>query len=192
MTSRRSGRRRQRDVSLRLAAGDVSGDAAGRVAAAAGGHRIPVRRTSPDPPRREGQHHRRRPAERSSRSTHMTRRFSRSSAAVLRCGWSPVGAGAAGFAAVGQGLRAVSRHRRHRHRRRAQYEVAGQMAKAHAVFPFTFAIMMGDNMYGSERPQDYEKKFERRTSRCSTRRSSSTRRWGITTIRTSGSTSRST
>ena len=33
----------------------------------------------------------------------------------------------------------------------AQYEVAAQVAKAHAVFPFTFAIMMGDNMYGSER-----------------------------------------
>ena len=43
---------------------------------------------------------------------------------------------------------------------RAQYEIAAQMAKAHAVFPFTFAIMMGDNMYGSERPQDYQKKFE--------------------------------
>ena len=43
---------------------------------------------------------------------------------------------------------------------RAQYEVAAQMAKAHAVFPFTFAIMMGDNMYGTERHKDYEKKFE--------------------------------
>ena len=34
---------------------------------------------------------------------------------------------------------------------RAQYEVATQLAKARAVFPFTFAIMMGDNMYGNER-----------------------------------------
>ena len=42
----------------------------------------------------------------------------------------------------------------------AQYQVAAQVAKAHAVFPFTFAIMMGDNMYGTERPKDYEKKFE--------------------------------
>jgi 3',5'-cyclic AMP phosphodiesterase CpdA len=42
----------------------------------------------------------------------------------------------------------------------AQYQVAEQVAKAHAVFPFTFAIMMGDNLYGSERPQDYQKKFE--------------------------------
>ena len=42
----------------------------------------------------------------------------------------------------------------------AQYQVAAQIAKARAVFPFTFAIMMGDNLYGSERPQDYQKKFE--------------------------------
>ena len=42
----------------------------------------------------------------------------------------------------------------------AQYEVAAQLAKAHAIFPFTFAIMMGDNMYGTERERDYEKKFE--------------------------------
>ena len=42
----------------------------------------------------------------------------------------------------------------------AQYQVAAQVAKAHAVFPFTFAIMMGDNMYGTERTKDYEKKFE--------------------------------
>jgi predicted phosphodiesterase len=42
----------------------------------------------------------------------------------------------------------------------AQYQVADQVARAHAVFPFTFAIMMGDNLYGSERPQDYQKKFE--------------------------------
>ena len=34
------------------------------------------------------------------------------------------------------------------------------IAKARAVFPFTFAIMMGDNLYGSERPQDYARKFE--------------------------------
>ena len=35
------------------------------------------------------------------------------------------------------------------------------MWKAHAVFPYEFAIMLGDNMYGSERPQDYVSKFER-------------------------------
>ena len=70
------------------------------------------------------------------------------------------GCRAGGVAAVGPRLGAVSRRRRHWHRPRAQYEVAAQMAKARAVFPFTFAIMMGDNMYGTERTKDYEKKFE--------------------------------
>jgi hypothetical protein len=41
----------------------------------------------------------------------------------------------------------------------AQYEVAAQMVKLHDKFPFTFSLMLGDNMYGSERPQDFEKKF---------------------------------
>ena len=44
---------------------------------------------------------------------------------------------------------------------RAQTETAAQMWKAHAVFPYEFAIMLGDNMYGAERPQDYMAKFER-------------------------------
>ena len=43
---------------------------------------------------------------------------------------------------------------------REQTEIARQMVAYHARFPFTFAIMLGDNMYGSERPQDYAKKFE--------------------------------
>jgi 3',5'-cyclic AMP phosphodiesterase CpdA len=43
---------------------------------------------------------------------------------------------------------------------RAQYEVAAQAWNAHAVFPYEFVIMLGDNMYGSERPQDFLKKFE--------------------------------
>ena len=43
---------------------------------------------------------------------------------------------------------------------RAQYDVGAQLAKSRAVFPFTFVIMVGDNMYGSERPQDYVRKFE--------------------------------
>jgi hypothetical protein len=41
-----------------------------------------------------------------------------------------------------------------------QYQVAAELAKSHAVFPFEFVIMMGDNMYGAERPQDFVKKFE--------------------------------
>ena len=44
---------------------------------------------------------------------------------------------------------------------REQYEVANQMIRYGRVFPFTFAIMLGDNIYGSERPQDFEKKFTR-------------------------------
>lgn len=43
---------------------------------------------------------------------------------------------------------------------RGQIETAKQMTAARATFPFTFAIMLGDNMYGSERPQDYARKFE--------------------------------
>ena len=43
---------------------------------------------------------------------------------------------------------------------RRQNEVADQIIKAREVFPFTFAIMMGDNLYGSERPRDYARKFE--------------------------------
>ena len=41
-----------------------------------------------------------------------------------------------------------------------QYEVGQQMAAYHQKFPFTFVIMMGDNLYGGERPQDFVKKFE--------------------------------
>src|SRR5688572_18163616 len=43
---------------------------------------------------------------------------------------------------------------------RAQIETAAQMWRARSVFPYEFAIMLGDNMYGSERPQDYARKFE--------------------------------
>ena len=43
---------------------------------------------------------------------------------------------------------------------RAQYEMAQQMAKVHATFPFDLVIMLGDNMYGGQSPSDYVKKFE--------------------------------
>jgi hypothetical protein len=43
---------------------------------------------------------------------------------------------------------------------RAQYEVAAQFVKEHERFPFDFVIMLGDNMYGSERPSDFVQKFE--------------------------------
>jgi hypothetical protein len=40
-----------------------------------------------------------------------------------------------------------------------QYEVARQMAAFHAVFPFAFVIMLGDNIIGSDTPADMAKKF---------------------------------
>ncbi|HWR54185.1 MAG TPA: metallophosphoesterase [Bryobacteraceae bacterium] len=40
-------------------------------------------------------------------------------------------------------------------------ETAARLAEAHHRFPFKFVLMLGDNLYGSERPQDFEKKFER-------------------------------
>jgi predicted phosphodiesterase len=42
---------------------------------------------------------------------------------------------------------------------REQYQVAEQMWKFHQKFPYEFVIMMGDNLYGSETPRDYERKF---------------------------------
>lgn len=41
-----------------------------------------------------------------------------------------------------------------------QYELAKQMATLHAKFPFEIAMLVGDNIYGSERPQDFQTKFE--------------------------------
>ena len=41
-----------------------------------------------------------------------------------------------------------------------QFEVAKEMIKDHGSFPFDFVIMMGDNIYGSQRPDDYKRKFE--------------------------------
>src|ERR1044071_8706557 len=40
-----------------------------------------------------------------------------------------------------------------------QRDVGEMMVKYHALFPFEFVLMMGDNMYGGEAPQDFEKKF---------------------------------
>jgi len=42
-----------------------------------------------------------------------------------------------------------------------QYDVGSQMAAVHARFPFEFVIMLGDNMYGRQQPQDFVAKFER-------------------------------
>src|SRR5262245_42481962 len=44
---------------------------------------------------------------------------------------------------------------------RQQFEVGQQMATARARFPFDLVIMLGDNMYGRQQPQDFVDKFER-------------------------------
>ena len=41
-----------------------------------------------------------------------------------------------------------------------EYDLAAQMESWHQRFPFTFVLMVGDNLYGSERPQDFQNKFE--------------------------------
>jgi predicted MPP superfamily phosphohydrolase len=43
---------------------------------------------------------------------------------------------------------------------RPEYEVAQQMAARHAKFPFDMVIMLGDNMYGGQKPRDFVEKFE--------------------------------
>jgi hypothetical protein len=43
---------------------------------------------------------------------------------------------------------------------REQFEMAEQMALVHSRLPFTFVLLVGDNIYGSERPQDFRQKFE--------------------------------
>ncbi len=40
-----------------------------------------------------------------------------------------------------------------------QRDVGNMMAQYRAAFPFEFVLMMGDNLYGGEAPQDFEKKF---------------------------------
>jgi predicted phosphodiesterase len=40
-----------------------------------------------------------------------------------------------------------------------QYQLAAQFAAAYKSFPFSFVLMLGDNIYGSERPRDFERKF---------------------------------
>jgi len=40
-----------------------------------------------------------------------------------------------------------------------QLAVAKALYAAHEKFPYDFVLMMGDNIYGSDRPKDYDKKF---------------------------------
>jgi hypothetical protein len=44
---------------------------------------------------------------------------------------------------------------------RPQYETAATMVEAHALFPFEYALMCGDNIYGNQGPADFLLKFER-------------------------------
>jgi hypothetical protein len=41
-----------------------------------------------------------------------------------------------------------------------QYQLAVQMKRVHDQFPYELVILVGDNLYGAERPQDFVKKFE--------------------------------
>ena len=41
-----------------------------------------------------------------------------------------------------------------------QYETGRQLIAAHGKFPFSFVLMLGDNIYGGETPRDLKKKFE--------------------------------
>ncbi len=42
-----------------------------------------------------------------------------------------------------------------------QYDIADQMQSWHRRFAFDMVIMLGDNLYGSQRPADFAQKFER-------------------------------
>ena len=63
----------------------------------------------------------------------------------------PVRAGSVRFAVIGDSGRGD----------RWQQEVADQMVAWRSKFPFSFVLMLGDNIYGSSTPRDYETKFER-------------------------------
>ena len=43
---------------------------------------------------------------------------------------------------------------------RGEYDIGQQLATWHARFAFPIVVMMGDNIYGSDRPQDFVRKFE--------------------------------
>jgi predicted phosphodiesterase len=42
-----------------------------------------------------------------------------------------------------------------------QYQLAAQFAEALKAYPFSFVLMLGDNIYGRETARDFERKFER-------------------------------
>jgi len=44
---------------------------------------------------------------------------------------------------------------------KSQYEIGARLIEAREAFPFEMVLMLGDNMYGGERPQDFLNKFEK-------------------------------
>src|SRR3954447_26405601 len=44
--------------------------------------------------------------------------------------------------------------------KREQYDLGAQMAKVHERFHFELVITVGDNLYGAQRPRDFQTKFE--------------------------------
>jgi hypothetical protein len=42
----------------------------------------------------------------------------------------------------------------------SQQRVAERLIASRSKFPYAFALMMGDNLYGGSRPKDFERKFE--------------------------------
>jgi Calcineurin-like phosphoesterase len=44
---------------------------------------------------------------------------------------------------------------------RSQYQLAEQMATLQGRFKYELVVLVGDNLYGAERPQDFRTKFER-------------------------------
>src|ERR1051325_2702945 len=42
----------------------------------------------------------------------------------------------------------------------AQYQLAEQMTKFYRRFKYELFVLVGDNLYGAERPQDFRNKFE--------------------------------
>ena len=43
----------------------------------------------------------------------------------------------------------------------AQFRVAEQLAEAHKYYPLSLVVMLGDNIYGRERPEEYAARFEK-------------------------------
>lgn len=41
-----------------------------------------------------------------------------------------------------------------------QYDTASELAQVHQEFPFSFVLMLGDNLYGHKKPKDFREKFE--------------------------------